>query len=129
VSIPVICQHNTQKVLSNPYHNAKALQNATHRQDNVRLFNVKNHRRANFKTRCEPFTPPHFLSNYPWASMAESHSNRPFFITARFHGGPTLLWRLVRECQSISPYYEPLNERQWFTLQYAAKDLTKATRR
>jgi hypothetical protein len=41
-------------------------------------------------------------------------SRRPVFITARFRSGSTFLWQLFRAIGSVTAYYEPLNERQWF---------------
>lgn len=36
------------------------------------------------------------------------------FISARFRSGSTLLWRLLREIDGVTAYYEPFNERRWF---------------
>lgn len=38
----------------------------------------------------------------------------PIFITARFRSGSTFLWRLFREIEGVTAYYEPLNEARWF---------------
>ncbi len=37
------------------------------------------------------------------------------FISARFRTGSTLLWNIFRSLEGITSYYEPLNERQWFS--------------
>ena len=39
----------------------------------------------------------------------------PVFITARFRSGSTFLWQLFRNMQGVTAYYEPLNERRWFS--------------
>ena len=36
------------------------------------------------------------------------------FITGRFRSGSTLLWNIFRSIPTVTSYYEPLNERQWF---------------
>lgn len=55
--------------------------------------------------------PYHDLS----AIGAQERADRPaVFVTARFRTGSTLLWRLFRELDGVTAYYEPLNERRWF---------------
>ena len=47
---------------------------------------------------------------------AGKHSKPPpIFVTARFRTGSTLLWRLFRESPGVTAYYEPFNERRWFS--------------
>lgn len=36
-------------------------------------------------------------------------------ITGRFRSGSTLLWNLFRNVEGITAYYEPFNERRWFS--------------
>ncbi|MDP5032260.1 sulfotransferase [Paraglaciecola sp.] len=37
------------------------------------------------------------------------------FITSRFRSGSTLLWNLFRQSGTCTSFYEPFNERQWFS--------------
>ena len=41
----------------------------------------------------------------------------PVFVTARFRTGSTLLWNLFRQIPDCTSFYEPLNERRWFSPQ------------
>ena len=70
---------------------------------------------SHFRTEHLPNQIPRFfLPENPWPRVASFNSDGPFFITARFRSGSTLLWRLLRACPSIKAYYEPLNPRKWF---------------
>ena len=46
----------------------------------------------------------------------EKTQNRPapIFITARFRSGSSFLWQIFRAIETVSAYYEPLNENCWF---------------
>lgn len=39
------------------------------------------------------------------------------FVTSRFRSGSTVLWNLFRQINNSTAYYEPFNERQWFSNQ------------
>ena len=49
----------------------------------------------------------------------ETSKPPPIFVTARFRTGSTLLWRLFRELPGVTAYYEPFNERRWFSSEVA----------
>jgi len=46
---------------------------------------------------------------------ARSDGARPLFVTARFRSGSTLLWNIFRHTRGLTAFYEPLNERRWFS--------------
>ena len=70
---------------------------------------------SHFRTENTPYQIPRFfIPDNPWPLDASFNSNAPFYITARFRSGSTLLWRLLRACPGIKAYYEPLNPRKWF---------------
>jgi hypothetical protein len=39
------------------------------------------------------------------------------FISGRFRSGSTMLWNVFRQAPDCTAYYEPLNERRWFSPQ------------
>jgi len=39
------------------------------------------------------------------------------FVTGRFRSGSTVLWNLFRQIDGCTAFYEPFNERQWFSTQ------------
>jgi hypothetical protein len=41
----------------------------------------------------------------------------PIFLTGRFRSGSTLLWNIFRNLPYCTAYYEPFNERRWFSLE------------
>lgn len=42
-------------------------------------------------------------------------ASAPVFITARFRTGSTALWNAFRQVRACTAFYEPLNERRWFS--------------
>lgn len=59
---------------------------------------------------------PSFDSPYKETSHAQNNIKHPVFITGRFRSGSTLLWNIFRNLDGYTSYYEPLNERRWFTM-------------
>jgi hypothetical protein len=65
------------------------------------------------------YTPP--PAEYGCATLgsgvtgARADGARPLFVTARFRSGSTLLWNLFRHTPGVTAFYEPLNERAWFS--------------
>ncbi|SFR58715.1 Sulfotransferase family protein [Marinobacter daqiaonensis] len=59
-----------------------------------------------------------------------SHEPRqsPVFITGRFRSGSTLLWNIFRNLEGYTAYYEPFNERRWFSMEQRG-DYTDGTHR
>ncbi|MFT5813100.1 MAG: hypothetical protein ACI9VT_000840 [Psychroserpens sp.] len=50
------------------------------------------------------------------------------FISSRFRSGSTLLWNLFRQSGSCTSFYEPFNERQWFSPQLRGENIDKTHR-
>ncbi|MFT6835529.1 MAG: hypothetical protein ACJA0H_001569 [Francisellaceae bacterium] len=47
------------------------------------------------------------------------------FITGRFRSGSTALWNLFRQVDKCTSYYEPFNERQWFSAVTRGSDVDR----
>jgi len=52
------------------------------------------------------------------ARLPDLGGGSPIFVSARFRTGSTLLWSLLRHLPNTTAFYEPLNERRWFSSEH-----------
>jgi hypothetical protein len=67
----------------------------------------------------------------PYASLDEIQEDRArfrsdiVFVTGRFRSGSTVLWNLFRQIDGCTAFYEPFNERQWFSTKKRGENVDK----
>ncbi|WP_420933460.1 sulfotransferase [Alteromonas sp. A081] len=64
-----------------------------------------------------------FANPYNTNLPSQHKQNAPIFITGRFRSGSSTLWNMFRQINSCTSYYEPLNERQWFSSKHRGNNV------
>ncbi|MGI9285763.1 MAG: sulfotransferase [Pseudomonadales bacterium] len=77
---------------------------------------LQDSREAAFSDTTENCVNPYQENASKVSTRADNLQDRDIvFITGRFRSGSTLLWNIFRDVSEFTSYYEPFNERRWFS--------------